>query len=82
MLSGIFHAGEFKMQSVQNNANETGFSKLTAKNIIPSQTGNGVSQLFRKGFKIEFSSVTFYLGTNRIIEKNNLGDIFIGEVNE
>lgn len=36
MLSGIFHAGEFKMQSVQNNANETGFSKLTAKNIIPS----------------------------------------------
>ena len=57
--------------------------RKTALNLpaFSSQKDNKPEGALKSGFKIAFSKVIFYTGSSDIIEKNNAGDIYIGEIN-
>ena len=39
-------------------------------------------KLNKRGFKVDFSSVIFYVEGNTAIVKNSINDLYIGEMNE
>ena len=72
LFAGIFTNGEFSLSK-----DEKAHTKMSFHPNFLSKPENDRS-LNKSGFKIDFSSVIFFLGENKTIYKNNIGDIYIG----
>ena len=76
LFAGTFTNGEFSLPK-----DDKLQSKINFHPNFLTKVENEV-RLNKSGFKIDFSSVIFFVGGNVAIYKSNIGDLFIGELNE